>query len=76
MTLAVTATDNIGKSTTDTLVLTVISDPLTTVVGIVVDVNSVPVGGATVTTRNNLSGITDASGAFTIFMVPTALGNN
>ena len=71
VTVSVTATDNLGKSTTDTRVFAVIPDPLTTVVGTVVDSNSAPVGGATVVTRNNLSGVTDASGAFTIHGVPT-----
>ncbi|MBI3657059.1 MAG: VCBS repeat-containing protein, partial [Acidobacteria bacterium] len=75
LTIEATAMDNLWRTATDILILTVIPDPLTTVVGKVVDLNSTPVSGATVTTLNNLSGVTDADGIFTITGVPTALGN-
>ncbi len=62
---------NVGVASNATL--TVVPDPLTTVVGRVVDVDNRPLVGATVTTFDR-PGITDEEGGFTILGVPTARG--
>ena len=75
VTLGATAVDfgsNVGQSPNVTLNL--IPDPLTTVVGRVLDANSNPVQGATVTT-NGQQATTNADGTFSIPGVPTILGN-
>ncbi|MCP3670259.1 MAG: hypothetical protein GY814_07470, partial [Gammaproteobacteria bacterium] len=70
--LAVDSNDNQG--TTGSLAVTVIEDPLTTVVGTVLDVNSLPIEGVTITV-NNLETISLADGSFTLPNVPVAPGD-
>jgi len=75
ITLGATATDiggNIG--TAPTVVINVIPDPLTTVIGRVVDGNNNPVTGATVSTLQR-STTSRADGSFTINNVPTVNGS-
>jgi hypothetical protein len=55
--------------------LNVVPDPRTTVIGRVLDANSNPVQGATVTTNGQQSSTTGADGTFSIPGVPTILGN-
>ncbi len=64
---------NIGFS--DPVVVSVIPDPLTTVIGQVIDENGNPVANADVVTLNDLSAITSGAGEFTIPSVPTILGD-
>lgn len=75
LTLSATAVDlggNIG--TAPNVLVTVIPDPGTTVIGRVVDGNGVPVSNATVTTGSQ-SATTLADGTFIIPNVPTVKGN-
>ncbi len=75
MTVEATAVDlanNVGRAT---VTFPVIPDPLTTVAGIVVDENGVPLLGATVTTLGGRNATTTSSGAFSIFGVPTVRGD-
>src|SRR5262249_24515135 len=48
LSVSATATDNLGRSSTASAVYNVVTDPLTTLHGTVVDVNGVPVTGAAV----------------------------
>jgi hypothetical protein len=76
MTLGATAIDpgsNVG--TAADVRVNVIPDPKTTVVGRVLDSNSNPVAGATVTTNGGRTGTSGADGTFSISDVPTILGN-
>ncbi|TFW26273.1 hypothetical protein E4L96_04530 [Massilia arenosa] len=50
-------------------------DPLTTVIGRVIDVGGLPQAGATVTAPGGRTATTDADGRFQIVGVPTVLGN-
>ena len=74
LTLGATAVDfgNNVRAATD-IQVNVIPDPLTTVIGTVVDPDGNPVSGATVTVLNNLSTVTDSNGVFSIPDVPTVL---
>ena len=63
--------DNLG---TDTVAVTVIPDPLTTVVGRVVDLEAVPVAGAEVAVFGEFTATTGLDGTFTIPNVPTIRG--
>lgn len=75
LTLGATAVDfggNVGQAANVTLNL--IPDPLTTVIGRVVDINHIPIAGATVTTLSR-SATTQADGTFSMTGVPTVLGN-
>lgn len=75
LTLGATAVDfggNIG--TAPNVLVQVIPDPLTTVVGTVVDQNGNAVSGATVT-FGTLTAITGSSGAFSLSGVPTVQGS-
>jgi hypothetical protein len=75
LTLGATAVDfggNVGQAANVTVNL--IPDPLTTVVGRVVDVNGTPLAGATVTMFSR-SATTQADGTFAIAGVPTILGS-
>lgn len=75
LTLGATAIDlgaNVG--TAQNVVVNVIPDPLTTVIGRVVDRNGLPVAGALVT-FNSLSTTSAADGTFSLPGVPTAQGN-
>ncbi|HYK05315.1 MAG TPA: Ig-like domain-containing protein [Thermoanaerobaculia bacterium] len=69
---AVDLANNVGSAT---VTFQVIPDPLTTVAGVVVDENGVPLAGATVTTFGGRSGTTTSTGAFSIFGVPTVRGD-
>ncbi len=74
--LEANATDlggNVGEA--PEVPISVIPDPLTTVVGTVVDENGNPVSGATATTVNSLSDTTSSDGSFSISNVPTVQGN-
>jgi hypothetical protein len=76
LTIGATATDSNGKTgTASNVSVNIIPDPGTTVIGRVVDVNSNPVSGATVTTLGDRSAITVADGSFSIIGVPTVQGN-
>jgi hypothetical protein len=73
--LSATAVDlagNIGTSTP--VILSVVPDPLTTVVGRVVDSAGLPVSGAAATTLGSFLGTTSADGRFAIANVPTVRG--
>ncbi|WP_096894906.1 Ig-like domain-containing protein [Candidatus Scalindua japonica] len=76
VTISATALDlanNAGAS--PDLFVTVIPDPLTTILGSLVDINGGPMGGVTVTTVNNLSTTSLPDGTFSISDVPTVQGN-
>jgi hypothetical protein len=74
LTLSATAVDLAGNvGTAADVPVNVIPDPLTTVIGRVVDGNQNPVAGATVTTLQR-SATTGADGSFTINNVPTIAG--
>ena len=75
LTLGATATDiggNIGTATP--VQINVIPDPLTTVIGRVLDKNGQPVNGATVTTFGSFTATSRSDGTFSIPSVPTARG--
>jgi len=75
LTLGAVATDVGGVSTAAAnVVVNVIPDPGTTVVGRVLDKNANPVAGATVTTVGGKSSTTVADGTFSISGVQTVLG--
>lgn len=59
---------------TDEKALTVIADPMTTVVGTVSDSGGNPLGGAAVSATGGRSGVTDPTGRFSIADVPVSLG--
>lgn len=76
LTIGATAIDfgaNVG--TAQNVVVNVIPDPGTTVVGRVVDKTQTPVAGATVTTVGGKSSTTAADGTFSISGVPTVRGS-
>lgn len=76
LTLGATAIDFGSNSGTAAAVrVDVIPDPLTTVVGLVIDPNGLPVAGASVQTVHGLSDTTAADGSFSIPDVPTILGH-
>jgi hypothetical protein len=70
---AVDLANNIGNAAPVTF--QVIPDPLTTVSGVVVDENGVPLVGANVTTLGGRNSTTTTGGAFSIFGVPTVRGD-
>lgn len=73
--IKVRATDTAGQQFTDAVNVNVIPDPLTTVVGLVLEPDgSTPAEGATVTTHG-VTATTAANGTFSIPDVPTILGN-
>jgi hypothetical protein len=75
LTLGATALDTGGHVGTATnVVVHVIPDPLTTVVGRVLDENHVPVSGATVSVRGRTA-LSAADGTFSITNVTTVQGN-
>ena len=65
LTIEATATDNLGRETTADLTVPVGPDPLTTAEGRVVDEDTVPVEGATVTCAG-VSELTAADGTFSV----------
>lgn len=69
---AVDTNNNLGTSSE--VFVTVTPDPLTTVIGVVLDTEGLPAAGATVTTTGNLATVTLANGSFSIPNVPTAGG--
>jgi YVTN family beta-propeller protein len=76
LSLGATAVDlagNIGNA--QSVTLNVIPDPLTTVVGRVLDKTQNPVNGATVTTVGGKSSTSGIDGRFSITGVPTVLGS-
>ena len=73
--VAAVAVDLGGNRATSTVAVMVIPDPLTTVIGTVVDENLAPVEGVTVTTIDGLSALTLADGTFAIAGVPTIKGD-
>lgn len=76
LTIGATAVDfgnNIG--TAQNVVINVIPDPGTTVIGRVLDKTQTPVAGATVTTVGGKSSTTAADGTFSISGVPTVRGS-
>ncbi|HEU4886575.1 MAG TPA: Ig-like domain-containing protein [Thermoanaerobaculia bacterium] len=75
ITLGASATDmgeNVG--TAAPVVVSVIPDPLTTVTGLVVDINGAPLAGATVTVNGGSTAQTASNGTFTISGVTTIRG--
>jgi hypothetical protein len=70
--LAVDTNGNQGS--TGALTVNVIDDPLTTVVGTVVDINSLPAAGVTLSVHN-IEAISQADGSFVITGVPVAPGD-
>ncbi|MEE9413516.1 MAG: Ig-like domain-containing protein [Methylococcales bacterium] len=70
---AVDLASNLGVA--DPVVVSVIPDPGTTVIGQVVDEEGSPVEGASVSTINDLTAMTNLEGLFTILDVPTVLGD-
>lgn len=76
LTVNASAFDNLSKEgVADPVTVNVIPDPLTTVIGSVVDPDGLPVDGATLTTNGGLTGTTLADGSFSIPDVPTILGD-
>jgi hypothetical protein len=75
MTIRATAFDLGNNSASAQTTFSIVPDPLTTVSGIVIDQNGVPLVGANVTTVNDLSATTGPGGEFSIFSVPTVRGN-
>jgi YD repeat-containing protein len=73
LTIVATATDNFGRTGTSSRTLAVIPDPLTTVLGRVLDSSGQPVSGATINVFDQ-SVLSQATGAFTIASVPTIRG--
>jgi hypothetical protein len=75
LTLGATAVDSIGQiGTAANVVVNVIPDPLTTVIGRVLDENRMPLAGASVSVLGH-TGLTAADGTFSIPNVPTVRGN-
>jgi hypothetical protein len=75
ITLGATATDLGGNTgTAQPVQLNVIPDPLTTVIGRVLDKNGQPVNGATVTTLGSFTATSRSDGTFSIPSVPTVRG--
>ncbi len=70
-----TATDDQGIAGSASATYDVVPDPLTTVVGSVVNGDGQPVVGAEVTVLATYSALTDAGGAFSISGVPTVAGD-
>lgn len=70
-----TATDSVPNVSTASVTTSVIPDPLTTVIGSVVDPDDLPVEGATLITNGDLSGTSLPDGSFSIPDVPTILGD-
>lgn len=76
ITFTAVATDSVGNETMKSATLMVIPDPLTTITGMVVDLDGFPVDGAVVTVIGvGLSVATDNNGAFSILDVPTVQGD-
>lgn len=72
LTLGATANDLGGNSgIAQNVTVNVIPDPLTTVIGTVVDPNGNPLAGATVKLADGRSGVTGADGSFSFANVPT-----
>lgn len=75
LTVHAAAFDNLSKrGDAEAVTVDVIPDPLTTVIGSVVDPDGNPVEAATVTTNGGASTATIADGSFSIDDVPTILG--
>jgi hypothetical protein len=75
LTLGATARDLGGNSAaTAAVTLAVAPDPLTQVIGVVVDESGLPASNAVVTTLGGRSGASDDLGRFQIVGVPTVLG--
>jgi hypothetical protein len=74
LTVAATATDNLGKTTTASRTVNVIPDPGTTVIGRIVDVDGNPFGSAEVTCLGKAE-LTKADGTFEIPDVSTIRGD-
>lgn len=70
---AIDLANNIG--TTEDVVLDVIPDPLTTLIGSIVDIAGNPIAGVTISTINSLTTTTASDGTFSITDVQTALGD-
>ncbi len=73
--LRVVASDLANNQSSAQVRVQVIPDPLTTVSGVVVNVDGAPVVGAAVTTVDGLSAVTGPGGAFSIFSVSTVRGD-
>jgi hypothetical protein len=74
ITVQATATDNLGHTGTASRIITVLSDPGTTVVGRVLDTHGAPLAGATVTVFGQFSATSLGDGTFAIPGVSTNQG--
>lgn len=72
--IVATATDNVGKTATDSRTLNVIPDPGTTVNGRVLNEANEPVGNVTVTVFGQYAGSSAGDGTFSVTGVPTIRG--
>ncbi len=70
-----TATDSVPNTAVAMVRVSVVPDPLTTVIGLVDDPDGNLVEGASLTTNGGLTGTTLADGTFVIFGVPTVAGD-
>ena len=70
-----TAADSVNNIATQTATVSVIPDPLTTVIGTVIDPNNNPVANAPLSTNGDRTGTTAADGTFSIPDVPTIRGD-
>ena len=76
LTFEASAVDNLGNVGVAAPVVTnVIPDPLTTVIGVVVDPDDIPVEGAELSTNGDVTGFSLANGSFSLPNVPTILGD-
>ncbi len=75
LTVRAVAYDLANNNAAAQVTVQVVPDPLTTVSGLVVDMNGAPIVGATVTTNGGKSTVTGPGGAFSIFGVTTVRGD-
>jgi hypothetical protein len=74
LTILGTAIDNLGRATTATRTVTVISTPKTTVIGRVMSNFGQPIAGASVSVFVQYTAVSQADGTFSIPNVPTVQG--
>ncbi len=75
LTFTVTATDSVPNTTRRAVSATVIPDPLTEVIGRVLDPDGMPLAGAALSTAGGATGTSAADGRFTIPGVQTVFGD-
>ena len=74
LSIIATATDNLGHTGAASRTVSVIPDPRTTVIGLVLDANNQPVSGANLAVFDQLKAQSHADGRFSIPAVPTVRG--